>query len=215
VTGLKISDRPKAHRQDVRWFLLPAITASFTVLLFFWESLLVRAGAWLVVCDPLEKADLIYVLAGDFFGNRVLLGAELGAGGYAKQVLFSGGAYRDQYTGDMAAAFAVEHGYPRELFHSVRLSARSTIDEARQMGPIFARLGAKRIILVTSSFHSRRAALVFRGLLPQFQFRIEGAQGPDFNPDLWWKSKHDRHLLWSEYRKIVGSLLIEPARIRL
>ena len=71
--------------------------------------------------------------------------------------------------------FAVQHGYPRSLFLSVPTEAQSTVDEARAMGPIFHRLGAKRIILVTSNFHSRRAAQVFRLFLPEFDFRMESA----------------------------------------
>ena len=115
-----------------------------------------------MVSDPLEHADLIYVLAGDFWGSRVLLAARLGAQGWAPKVVMSGGMYSSGeisgYTGDLAADFAVKQGYPRSLFLAFPLSARSTVDEARAMGPIFHRLGAKRIILVTSNFHSRRAS---------------------------------------------------------
>src|SRR5579864_7525844 len=113
----------------IRWLLAAAAAASLLALLIYLRPALL--GQALVVSDPVEKADLIYVLAGDFFGSRVLLGAELGARGYARQVVLSGGRYGDQYEGDMAADFAVEHGYPRALFCPVQLDALSTIDEAR------------------------------------------------------------------------------------
>ena len=69
-----------------------------------------------------------------------------------------------------------------------RMQAQSTMDEARAMGPIFHRLGARRIILVTSNFHSRRAAQVFRLLLPEFDFRMEGSPDQTFDPQAWWKT---------------------------
>jgi uncharacterized SAM-binding protein YcdF (DUF218 family) len=169
---------------------------------------LIGLGRFLVLSEPLEQADLIYVLAGDFFGNRVLLGADLGARGYAKQVLLSGGPYNDKYESDMAVDFAVEHGYPRSLFCPVRLGVQSTIDEARAMGSVFDRMGAKRIILVTSSFHSRRAALVFRLFLPRFRFRMAAASVQEFDPGSWWKQQQSRHLFYSEYQKMLGTLLI-------
>ena len=172
------------------------------------ERVLVWLGDLLVVSDPLEKADVIYVLAGDFFGARVLFGAELGARGYAKQVVLSGGPYGNQYEGDMAVDYAVEHGYPRNLFCAVRLGVPSTMDEARAIGPIFQRMGAKRIILVTSNFHSRRTALVFRLLLPNLRFAVVGTPEKDFDPSSWWKNDHARSLFFSEYKKLIGTLVL-------
>ena len=177
-------------------------------LLVFRKSALSWLGESLVVSDPLNKADLIYVLAGDFFGNRVLLGADLGVRGYAPRVLLSGGPYSNTYSGDLALQFVVEHGYPPNLFSVIRISAQSTIDEARALRPVFRRMGARRIILVTSNFHSRRTALVFRLFLPDFQFRVVPAAGADFDPHFWWHTKHGRYLFFSEYEKLFGTFLI-------
>ncbi|HEX4595936.1 MAG TPA: YdcF family protein, partial [Bryobacteraceae bacterium] len=140
------------RRIVVYWFL-PALLASLLAAWVFREPLLVSAGQFLIRSDAPDKADLIYVLAGDFWGSRVLAGSELGARGYAKQVVFSGGLYADDYEGDMSIRFAVEHGYPRPLFLAVPLQARSTIEEAVELRPIFERLRAKRVILVTSDYH--------------------------------------------------------------
>ncbi len=183
--------------------------ASVLALLVYLRPALL--GQALVVSDPLERADLIYVLAGDFFGSRVLLGADLGARGYAPRVLLSGGRYGDQYEGDMAINFAVEHGYSRSLFCPVRLDATSTIDEARAMGPVFTRMGARKIILVTSNFHSRRVALVFRLFLPGLRFRVEAAPDLKFDPNSWWKTQPGRDLLLSEYKKLLGTLAMRAA----
>lgn len=206
--------RPLSKRRGRR---LPPVTLLVTllvsgvalvVLLAFREHLLAGLGESLLVSDPLEPADLIYVLAGDFWGSRVLLGADLGSKGWAPTVIVSGGRYANSYAPDLSVDFVVQHGYPRGLFLPIRLEARSTIDEARAMGPIFRRLGAKRVILVTSNFHSRRVAQVFRLYLPEFDFRVEGSRDSAFDPHGWWKKPAERRLLFSEYQKMIGTIFV-------
>ena len=150
--------RPVRKRRG-RWLLPVALLPSLLILILlaFRQQVLDGLGEFLVVSDPLERADLIYVLAGDFWGSRVLSGANLGSKGWAPKVVMSGGLYSgggdvNRYASDLAVDFAVQHGYPRSLFLPVPMEAQSTIDEARDMGPIFHRLGARRIILVTSNF---------------------------------------------------------------
>jgi uncharacterized SAM-binding protein YcdF (DUF218 family) len=194
-----------------RWLLhalLPAAFAGLVLLVFFREQVLVKVGEFLVVSDPLEHADLIYVLAGDFWGSRVLLGANLGAEGWAPRVILGGGRYQNSYACDLSVDFAVQHGYRRGLFLPIRLETPSTVDEARAMGPIFHRLGARRIVLVTSNFHSRRAAEVFRLFLPEFDFRMEGSADDIFDAHAWWKMPGERRLVFSEYQKMLGTLLV-------
>jgi uncharacterized SAM-binding protein YcdF (DUF218 family) len=191
--------------------LPPAIFAAlllFLLLLVFRQPVLTGVGEFLVVSDPLEHADLIYVLAGDFYGSRVLLGANLGSKGWAPRVILSGGRYQDSYACDLSVDFAVQHGYPRSLFLPIRMETPSTVDEARAMGPVFHRLGAQRIILVTSNFHSRRAEQVFRLFFPEFNFRMEGSADDIFDPHAWWKMPGERRLVFSEYQKMLGTFLV-------
>jgi uncharacterized SAM-binding protein YcdF (DUF218 family) len=219
VTGLEkpvraTLARPVRKRRG-RWLLPVALLSSLLILILlaFRQQVLDGMGQFLVVSDPLERADLIYVFAGDFWGSRVLSGANLGSQGWAPKVVMSGGLYSgggevNRYAGDLAVEFAVRHGYSRGLFLSVPMEAQSTIDEARYMGPIFHRLGARRVILVTSNFHSRRAAEVFRLFLPEFDFRMEGAPDDTFDPHAWWKTPQQRHLLFGEFQKMLGTLLV-------
>jgi uncharacterized SAM-binding protein YcdF (DUF218 family) len=204
------STRTYRSKPGNRW-RIPAVLAPLlllVILLAFRHQLLIKLGESLVVSDPLQHADLIYVLAGDFWGSRVLLGANLGAEGWAPRVILSGGPYQGACACDLSVDFAVHHGYPRSLFMPLPMEAQSTVEEAQAMGPIFQRLGARRIILVTSNFHSRRAAEVFRLYLPEFDFEIEASPERDFDPRAWWKIPQQRRLFWSEYRKIAGTFLM-------
>lgn len=201
------------QKRSAVWLLFVLLTGALLALVSLREQALTALGQALVRSDVPEKADLIYVLAGDFWGSRVLVGADLGARGYAKRVVLSGGQYQDKNSGDMAVDFAVQHGYTRCLFYSVHLNGPSTIDEAREIGPVFQRLGARRIILVTSNFHSRRAGLVFRLVLPAYNFQVVAAPETDFDPASWWKNEHARRLCFSEYQKIAGTLLLSAGSL--
>jgi uncharacterized SAM-binding protein YcdF (DUF218 family) len=75
---------------------------------------------------------------------------------------------------------------------------------------VFRRMGARRVILVTSNFHSRRTALAFRLIIPDIHFCVEASQDSDYDPSSWWTSRVGRRLVASEYEKIAGTLLSEP-----
>ena len=62
-------------------------------------------------------ADIAVVLAGDYYGNRILRAAELVKQGYVPNVLVSGPAYDLRlYECDLEIPFAVKHGYPESWF---------------------------------------------------------------------------------------------------
>ncbi len=48
-----------------------------------WQTTLSFLGGYLVYSEPPQSADIILVLAGDFYGSRVLKAAELAKQGYA------------------------------------------------------------------------------------------------------------------------------------
>ena len=68
--------------------------ALLLVALIRWESTLSFLGRYLIDSQPPQSADLILVLAGNFYGPRVLKGAELVTAGYAPLTLISGTPYQ-------------------------------------------------------------------------------------------------------------------------
>ena len=62
-------------------------------------------------------ADIAVVLAGDYYGNRVLRAAELVKQGYVPNVLVSGPhMLYGFYECDLEIPFAVQRGYPESWF---------------------------------------------------------------------------------------------------
>jgi uncharacterized SAM-binding protein YcdF (DUF218 family) len=186
-----------------------SLAAVAALLALFHAPVLAALGNFLVKAGPPQKADIILVLAGDGFGHRILKAAELIKDGWATQALISGpnGNY-GSYECDLAIPFAVRAGYPESYFLHFEHYARSTEEESRAVVDKLHQMGVKRVILVTSNFHTRRAGKIFRRAAPDLNFFVVAAPDEFYNPDSWW---HDR-----EGRKVLdgGGVVKEGNRMR-
>ena len=116
------------------------------------------------------------MLAGDISGNRILKAAELVREGYASKLLVSGpSGFYGYHECDLAIPFAVKAGYPESIFVHLESDARSTREEALPAVAELRRLGAHRVLLVTSDFQTRRAGRIFRATAPDLTFDVIAA----------------------------------------
>ncbi|MGP0076532.1 MAG: YdcF family protein [Bryobacteraceae bacterium] len=178
-------------------------------MLIGWKTVLSYLGDFLVSPQSPQRADIIVVLGGDFWGPRVVKGADLAVQGYAPVVLFSGTMYGRRPEGEAAISFLAGKGYRVDSFEYFLHHAPSTIDEAIVLRGELARRGVKRVLLVTSAYHSRRASIVFRLFCPGLQFITIGAPDDHYHPDDWWEDASSRKLFVSEWGKIFGTILLE------
>jgi hypothetical protein len=114
--------------------------------------------------------------------------------------------------GEFAIAFLARQGYRTDSFESFGHQARSTIDEAVALRPELARRGVKRVLLVTSAHHSRRAWIVFETICSGIRFVSVPAPDPYYHPDRWWRDESSRSLFVSEWPKIAGSPFVALIR---
>ena len=163
-------------------------------------------GSYLVQASPPQKADAALVLAGDAWGYRILAAAQLARDGFVPKVLVSGpdGAY-GLYECDLAIPFAVKQGYPESYFVHVEHTARSTVAEAQAVLPVIRRMGLKRIIIVTSNFHTRRAGAIFRRLAPDLTILMVAAPDKYFTADGWWHGREGEKTFLMEWEKTVAN----------
>jgi len=207
-----LEHRPKGSSRSFKLLVLAAVLT--LCLLAGWASrkaIVARIG-YSVICSQIPRqADLILVLGGDFWGPRVIKAADLAMEGYAPLVLISGPPYgKDlQPEGELAIEFLTARGYPRELFAVFAHTARSTVEEAVALAPELRRRRVKRVILVTSAYHSRRADMVVRLFCDnRIQLISVPATDPVYSPEGWWDDPGSRKIFFSEWRKIIGSLLL-------
>jgi uncharacterized SAM-binding protein YcdF (DUF218 family) len=172
------------------------------------RPLLRAAGEFLVEAHPPVPADMVLVLAGDGFGDRILKGAELVREGWAPKVLVSGpdGSY-GLYECDLAIPFAVRAGYPEEYFLHFENTARSTREEAHMAARELRRRGVRRVLVVTSDYHTRRSARMYAQAAPDLEVTVVAAPSRDFTPDGWWRSRQGQKLFLYEWLKTIATWL--------
>lgn len=178
------------------------------VAAYRWQDTLNLLGSFIVDSQPPQKADLVLVLGGDFYGPRVIKGAELVRQHYAPFAVISGPLYMGRPEGYWAIDFLVNKGYPRDFFQVFATTAESTIDEARALRGELSRRHVHRVLMVTSNYHSRRAAIVLGLFCPAVKFIPVPAPDGHYRAAQWWQDPSSRHLFLSEWSKILGSVFV-------
>ena len=71
---------------------------------------------------------------------------------------------------DLEIPFAMKNGYPQSWFIRAPNQARSTREEAAAILPELRRRGVHRFLLVTSDYHTARAARIYRAAAPRSRY---------------------------------------------
>ena len=173
-------------------------------LLIFHTAILGALGSFLVRADPPRKCDVIFVLAGDWGGDRVLKAAELVREGYAPLAIVSGPVIYGIHECDLAIAMAERAGYPASYFVAFPHNAKSTVEEVHDAIPVLRSRGAKHVLVVTSDFHTRRSGKIFRAQMPDIDFDIVAATDPHFSPHGWWHDREGEKTFAFEWMKTIA-----------
>jgi len=143
----------------------------------------------LLVQEGPESGDVIVLLTGEP-GERTFKALELYKSGAASRILVSG-------TGqELYAERLVLAGVPKEAI-TVEPRSRNTKENAEFSIPLLKREGCKRVLLVTSWYHSRRALACFR----HFGGDLEISSCPACEEMKWRKRPEAIETLqvWREY----------------
>jgi uncharacterized SAM-binding protein YcdF (DUF218 family) len=181
-------------------FLL--VFLAFLAFLYVLRHPLMRfAGQLWVVDEPAERADVIVVLGDDnYTGDRAAHAGELYQAGLAPQVVASGRLLRP-YAGiaEMIERDLESRGVPAASIVKFTHSAGNTREEAEALKGLVASRGWKRVLVVTSNYHARRARFIFgRVFPPSITVRVSAANDSEFDPSRWWETPLGRKLLFNE-----------------
>ena len=178
---------------------MPALLVAGIV---FWGR---YSGQWLIVDRP-EKSDVIVVLAGDHGDLRYYRGLELLRSGYG-EVMFVDAEINVKY-GEAATESAERFiqataGDVRERIHVCTVYKASTVGETEAVQACVAPLHPRRLLLVTSSYHSRRALSIFGNRLPQYSWSIAATgDGEEFG-EQWWRKRAWAKTYLMEWERMV------------
>ena len=170
---------------------------------------------FLIKQDSPEKADLMVVLSGSAFdrGNE---GARLYKEGYAKRIICPGGNLEQLflilgdtvYESDLCKRNIIRNGVADSLV-TVLHYGTSTREEADTILGYCKEHQIKKLIVVTTLFHTRRAGSVYkkRFAAEGITVLMRGAHASDFDEDLWWQNEYGLIGLNNEYMKTLYYLI--------
>jgi uncharacterized SAM-binding protein YcdF (DUF218 family) len=189
----------------VRW-LVPL--TGLALLIWFHPVWLSALGGFLVNADEPFPAQMVVVPAGDGQGNRIRGAAELVRQGYAPRILVSGPAgWYGFHECDVAIRYAVKLGYPEDWFIALPHAGDSTREEAKIVLEELGRRQVRRFLVVTSTYHTRRARAVYRALAPAAELRVVAVADPYFTPAGWWRNRRGRKVFALEWQKTIAGWL--------
>lgn len=197
-----------------RWAMVGTIILFVILALFLFRApLLEKIGTRLIYQSELVPSDAIVVLAGSHTGNRMKEAARIFKKGMGKVMVFGGYTYypgMDSHVG--MKQYAIKLGIPEDkIFADIATGENSTWGEAEFNLRQLERLKAKSFILVTSSFHTRRAHWVYERAIKKLNLdivvRVQPASDPKVPFPGWWKVRSGQKYVFTEYIKFLYYLL--------
>jgi uncharacterized SAM-binding protein YcdF (DUF218 family) len=192
-----------------RLLFLIFIIAVCAVLYLARVPLLRLAGEFWVVDEPPETSDAIVVLSGDNYdAERATRAASLYKAGLAPRVVATGRALRPYATTtDLMKRDLEEHGVPAAAIVPFTHRADDTRDEAAAVSDLVATQHWKKILLVTSNYHTRRSRYIYeRALPPGTELCVVAAPDSDYDPNYWWKTRTGVKIFLHELGGYLASL---------
>lgn len=175
------------------------------------------AGRFLDDDDPLEPADLIFVLAGERI-ERWLEAVELYHEGWAPRIVLSPGPVSPLETalrarginypreGELARDAVVASGVPSSAVAILADGVDNTAHEAAALLRMPGTGQLRRVIVVTSPYHTRRTGYAFRRAFAGtgVEVRVRGSRFAQTEPSRWWwRRRADIRTIVSELPKVI------------
>jgi uncharacterized SAM-binding protein YcdF (DUF218 family) len=160
-----------------------------------------NVGRWLVVEDPLQKADAIAVLSGRM-PSRALEAARVYKQGYASRVWLTHSTEPGATLEALSVPFVGEDSYDKQILmhEGVPESAIqvldppivNTADEMKTIGEALRKENQHSVILVTSKVHTRRVKALWNRISAKDGVAIlHGVSDDSFDPAHWWRNTSD------------------------
>lgn len=181
--------------RTLRIFLIAVLAALLLLSL--------TSGSYLVVNDP-QKADVIVVLAGET-NWRPARGVQLLSQDYAPRMLLdvpAAGIIYDQSMLNIAKGY-VQHLPQSQDVSICPIVGLSTKTEAQDVMACLKNSGARRILVVTSDYHTRRARSVFQHELRGYDISVAAAFDSETFGIPWWHRRQWAKINLDEWLRLV------------
>ncbi len=182
---------------------------------FLVPEILVWSGGLLIAEVEPSAADAIVVLAGGG-PARPREAAELFGTGLAPRVLITTQEAPEGYAelSRLGVDLVLPHenylrvlrglGVPEAAVFQVLNPATETIDEVTKIREFAEDHGWRRLIIVTSNYHTRRTSLVVRYVFDEgWDVAVVGSRYSEFRPNQWWTEVRHARIFFVEFEKLL------------
>ena len=191
-------DAPHVRQRHLARAILPTLVVG---LIVFAAIIFLGVGRWLVVEDPLDKAQAIAVLSGRI-PMRAKEAARLYNAAYAPQIWLTRANEPAASLQEMHIAYLGEEffnsrvlmheGVPSQAIRVLEPPIDNTADEVRTIAAELEQEKGAAVIIVTTKAHTRRVRTLWRELAGGKGRAIVRAASTDpFAPDHWWRATGD------------------------
>jgi uncharacterized SAM-binding protein YcdF (DUF218 family) len=188
------------HAREAR-FARAILLISVVGLVVFAAIIFLGIGRWLVIEDPLDKAQAIVVLGGRI-PMRAKEAARLYNAGYAPEVWLTRANEPAASLQEMHIAYVGEdfynsrvlmhEGVPSDAIHVLEPPIDNTADEIRAVATELQRQKGAAVIIVTTKVHTRRVRTLWKKLSGgRGRAIVRAASTDSFAPEHWWRTTGD------------------------
>ena len=186
--------------------------AALTLLAILSVGLALKAGSFLIVDAP-RPSDVILVLAGET-DRRPQRALQLLAQGYGRRIVLDVPAKAKLYEFtqvDLARKYI--QALPQAALLSIcAIDGLSTKEESKDAEKCLQREGAKRVLIVTSDFHTRRALEVFRREIPGREYSVAASRNDQEFGARWWTHRQWAKTFVDEWLRLIWWQAIDQWR---
>jgi uncharacterized SAM-binding protein YcdF (DUF218 family) len=208
---------PSAGFTRIRRIVLRAAVAAVLVAMVAAAVLLRGAGRYLVVAQALQRSDAIVVLGGTRV-ERWLEAVDLYREGWSPRIVLSQGRVEaaELRLRQSGIRFPSEIELVRDAMVQMQVPASAivvlpalldnTAEEAMAVREAAAAAGWRRLIVVTSNYHTRRTLFAFERELrgTSIETRVRATRYDLVMPDRWWTVRADFRYVVSELQKLLA-----------
>ncbi|HET6200674.1 MAG TPA: YdcF family protein [Candidatus Acidoferrales bacterium] len=197
----------RAHDAAQRGGIIAKLLVLLIVVLLCFVIYVVRApllrvaGNFWITPQPPAACDVIVILSDDdFTSDRASRAAELYHAGWAPTIFASGRRLRPYASiAELMQKDLEARGVPAKAIVAYPHDAVDTLIELTDVRGLVQQHGWKRVMIVTSNFHTRRTRYLCRHIFPaDIKVLVESAPDVNYDPDSWWRTRGGLKIFFHE-----------------
>jgi uncharacterized SAM-binding protein YcdF (DUF218 family) len=189
-------------------FVLCFLCMLFALYLVRRPLLRLVGSFWIVDESPIHAEAIVMLGDDNYSADRAARAAQLYRAGWAPRVAASGRYLRPYASiAELEEHDLEDRGVPAAAIVPFAHRAENTTDETAAIAQLISSRGWKRILLVTSSYHTRRSRYLAERQFPHgTELRVISAPDSDYDPQSWWRTRAGLKIFGHECVGMIVSL---------